>query len=292
VISLAVKAHHDDEQDRVAHAIVQFCEEDSTLLASYDQATGDFIVSGMGELHLEILLERLRAERGIEVETSTPRIAYKETILHVASGHARYKKQSGGRGHFGDIQLRVEPRARGKGIQFENAASADEVPPQFVRSVEQGVREALDQGVLAGYPVTDVRVILTGGKYHPIDSTAIAFTIAGSIAVKDALRKGGLVLLEPIMRVGILIGEVYLGVVLSDMVSRRGLPQGIEEIGTSKSIEALVPLFTMLGYATTLRTLTEGRGTFTAEFSHYDYVPANLAEEIADTNSVQSQSVK
>jgi elongation factor G len=234
----------------------------------------------MGELHLEIIVDRLRTEFGIVAQASPPRIAYRETVRHKVQATGTYRSQTGGRGHYAIVRLRVEPLPRGEGVVFENAAHANEVPEGFARPVEQGVREALEKGIIAGYPVTDVRVTMLGGRFHEVDSAPMDFRIAGSMAVRQAVRRARPALLEPVMQADITVSEEYLGTVIGDMGRRRGNVNAVHVRGSARNVLAEVPLAEARGYATDLRDFTSGRGTFTLEFRRYDLVSDGIAEEI------------
>jgi elongation factor G len=284
VISVAVAPVEDETQegarDRLHLYAGRLCEEDPTLRLAYDAETGEQILSGMGELHLEIAVDRLRSEYGMAARTSPFRIAYRETVCHKAEATGIYRKQTGGHGHFAVARLRVEPLERGSGVTFRSTASAIEVPDGFVRAIEEGVNEALEKGVLAGYPVTDVGVTLLGGRYHEIDSNALDFRIAGSMAVRQAVRQAGLKLLEPVMQADIRVGEENLGTVLADFARRRGTVSDLQIRGRLRHITGQAPLAEARGYATTLRNMTAGRGDFSLEFRQYEVVPEKIAEEI------------
>jgi elongation factor G len=234
----------------------------------------------MGELHLEIIVDRMQREFGVGANVGKPQVAYRETIRKSAEAQGRHVKQSGGRGQYGDVWLRIEPLEPGKGIHFESAIVGGSVPREFISPTEKGVREALEGGVLAGYPMQDVKVTLFDGSYHDVDSSEIAFKIAGSIGVKAAVEKAKPVLLEPVMSVEVVVPEEYMGDVIGDINSRRGRIEGMELRGTSQIIRSLVPLAQMFGYATDLRSRTQGRGSFTMHFGKYEEVPAAIADEI------------
>jgi len=280
VIAVALTAPSNDERDRLRQAVQRLCNEDPTLVSRFDPETGEETLAGMGELHLEIALDRLRTEFGLNPQASPPQVSYRETVRKPAETVAAYKKQSGGHGHFAEVRLRVEPLERGEGVVFENEAPPSEFPSDYVRPTEMGVRAALDKGVLAGYPVTDVRVTLLGGRFHEVDSAPGDFEIAGSMAVRQAVRMGHPALLEPIMGVDVNASEEYVGAIVADLGRRRGCVNGIHARGLVRNIDGEVPLAEARGYATDLRSLTQGRGTFTLEFRRYDFVPEGLAEEI------------
>jgi elongation factor G len=282
VISVALAVNIDEERDKLHLYASHLCEEDPTLKLSYDAETGEQVLSGMGELHLEIAIDRLRSEYGMTVRSSQLQVAYRETVLRKAEATGNYRKQSGGHGHFAMLRLRVQPLKRGEGILFRSIANPVDVPDNYVRAGEAGVREALEKGILAGYPVTDVRITLLSGKFHEIDSDAMDFRIAGSMAIRQALRQAVPALLEPVMAAGISVGEEYLGAVLGDFSRRRGIVQELEIHHIQRSIRGEVPLAEVRGYATSLRDMSQGRGSFTLEFRRYDMVPERQAESIIE----------
>ena len=279
VISVAVEPKTKADQEKLANALQKIALEDPSFRVQTDQETGQTLIWGMGELHLEIIVDRLRREFKVGVNVGRPEVAYKETITSVAEAEGKYIKQTGGRGQYGHVKLVIEPN-QGKGFEFVSEIVGGAIPKEFIPAVEKGVREALEQGVLAGYPVIDVRVRLVDGSYHEVDSSDLAFAIAGSLGFKEAARKANPVLLEPIMRLEVVTPEEYLGEVLGDISSRRGKVEGMEARGVVRVIKAFVPLAEMFGYATQLRSLTQGRANFTMQFSHYEKMPAHLAEEI------------
>ena len=280
VIAVALTAASRDEQEKLRRAVARLCNEDPTLIGRFDPETGEETLAGMGELHLEVIVDRLRSEFGIVAQVSPPQVSYRETIRQAAKATGVYKKQTGGHGHFAEAYLRVEPLERGEGVVFENEAPPSEFPRDFVRPTELGVRGALEKGIIAGYPVTDVRVTLLGGKFHEVDSASMDFQIAGSMAVRQAVRQARPVLLEPIMRADINVGEGHLGAVVADIGRRRGSVNAMRVRGSMRNVDGEVPLAEARGYATDLRSLTQGRGTFTLEFRRYDFVPDSIAEQI------------
>ncbi len=279
VISVAVEPKTKADQEKLANALQKIALEDPSFRVQTDQETGQTLIWGMGELHLEIIVDRLVREFKVGVNVGRPEVAYKETITSTAEAEGKYIKQTGGRGQYGHVKLVLEP-APGKGFEFISEIVGGAIPREFIPAVEKGVREAMEQGVLAGYPVIDVRVRLVDGSYHEVDSSELAFAIAGSLGFKEAAKKANPVLLEPIMRLEVVTPEEYLGDVLGDISSRRGKVEGMDARGNVKVIRAFVPLAEMFGYATQLRSLTQGRANFTMQFSHYEKVPAHLAEEI------------
>jgi len=280
VISMAIEPKTKKDQEKLSQVLNKFMKEDPTFKASADPETGQTLIHGMGELHLEIIVDRMKREYGIEVNVGKPQVAYKETIKGKASAEGKFIRQTGGRGQYGHAVIEIEPLERGQGFIFENAIVGGIIPKEFIPAVEEGVKEAMQNGVMAGYPVVDVKVKLFDGSYHEVDSSEMAFKIAGSLAFKEAAKKAGLVLLEPIMEVEVETPEDYVGDVIGDLNSRRGKIMGMENKGIITAIRAYVPLAEMFGYATTLRSLTQGRGTFIMKFSHYDEVPHSIAEQI------------
>ena len=279
VISVAVEPKTKADQEKLANALQKIALEDPSFRVQTDQETGQTLIWGMGELHLEIIVDRLVREFKVGVNVGRPEVAYKETITTSAEAEGKYIKQTGGRGQYGHVKLVLEPNP-GKGFEFVSEIVGGAIPKEFIPAVEKGVKEAMEQGVLAGYPVVDVRVRLVDGSYHEVDSSELAFAIAGSLGFKEAARKANPVLLEPIMKLEVVTPEEYLGDVLGDISSRRGKVEGMDARGNVKVIRAFVPLAEMFGYATQLRSLTQGRANFTMQFSHYEKVPAHLAEDI------------
>ncbi|NPA06141.1 MAG: elongation factor G [Chloroflexi bacterium] len=282
VISVAIEPKSTADQDKLAKALQKLAEEDPTFRVRVDESTGQTIISGMGELHLEILVDRMKREFGVQARVGKPRVSYRETITRpVPKVEGKFIKQTGGRGQYGHVVISVEPLEPGSGIVFEDKITGGVIPREFIPAVEKGIREAADAGVLAGYPVTDVKVTLYDGSYHEVDSSEMAFKMAGSMAFKEAVKQGKPVLLEPIMKVEVTVPEEYLGDVLGQLSARRADIQGIEpRPGNVRAIRAMVPLSEMFGYATALRSATQGRGMFTMEFDHYEPVPETLAEAI------------
>ncbi|MGH9623538.1 MAG: elongation factor G [Bryobacteraceae bacterium] len=283
VIQLAIEPKTKADQEKLGVAIHKLVSEDPTLRVGTDPETGQTILAGMGELHLEIIVDRMRREFNVEANVGKPQVAYRETIRAEAQGEEKYAKQSGGRGQYGHVKIRIAP-APGKGFEFENAIIGGAIPKEFIPAVEKGIAEALEGGILAGYPMEDVHVTLYDGSYHEVDSSEMAFKIAGSIAVKKAVGKAKPVLLEPVMRVEVTVPEEYMGPVNGDLISRRGRLEGTEVAGGTHIIKSMVPLSEMFGYATELRSRTQGRGSFTMHFGQYEEVPRNLAEEIINRN--------
>jgi elongation factor G len=290
VISMAIEPKTKKDQEKLSQVLNKFMKEDPTFKATVDQETGQVLIHGMGELHLEIMVDRMKREYGVEVNVGKPQVAYKETIRKKAVAEGKFIRQSGGRGQYGHAIIEIEPLERGQGFVFENAIVGGIIPKEFIPSVEKGVREAMQSGVVAGYPVVDVKVKLFDGSYHEVDSSDIAFQIAGSIAFKEAMKKAEPVLLEPIMEVEVETPDEYVGDVIGDLNSRRGKIMGMENKGVITVVKAHVPLAEMFGYATTLRSLTQGRGTFIMKFSHYEEVPQHVAEQIIGERSAAVKS--
>ncbi len=284
VISLRIEPKTKADQEKMGLALRRLSDEDPTFRISTNEETAETIISGMGELHLEVIVERMKREFGVQANVGKPQVAYKETVTGEAEAEGKYIRQSGGRGQYGHVWLRVEPLERGAGFEFVDAVKGGVVPQEFIPAVEKGVREAMDKGVVAGFPLVDMRVSLYDGSYHDVDSSEIAFKIAASISLQEAVRRGKPVLLEPIMKLEVIVPEKFLGETTGDLASRRGQIMNIADRTTLnlKVIDARAPLADMFGYATSLRSLTEGRGTFTMEFDHYEPVPANIAQQIQE----------
>ncbi len=287
VIQLAIEPKTKADQEKLGVAIGKLVQEDPTLRVSTDPDTGQTILAGMGELHLEIIVDRMQREFGVGANVGKPQVAYRETIRKASEAEGRFVRQTGGRGQYGHVKIRMEP-APGAGFVFENEISGGAVPREYIPAVERGASEALEGGILAGYPMADVKVILYDGSYHDVDSSEMAFKIAGSMAVKQAADRAKPVLLEPIMSVEVVVPEEYMGDVIGDLNSRRGRIEGMELRGTSQIIKSLVPLSEMFGYATELRSRTQGRGSFTMHFGRYEEVPSQIAEEIVTRNQGRS----
>ena len=280
VIGLAVEPKTKADQDKLGIGLQRLTEEDPTFKVHTDDETGQTIIAGMGELHLEIIIDRLMREFKVDANQGKPQVSYKEAIKKPAHGVGRFIRQSGGKGQFGHAELDVRPGETGSGFVFEDKVTQGRIPREFIPSVEKGIREALQSGVVAGYPVVDIVTALVDGSYHAVDSNDMAFQVAGSMAVKDAMHKAQPYLLEPIMKVDVVMPEEYLGDVMGDLSSRRGHILGMEGRGTSQNVKASVPLAEMFGYATELRSMTSGRATYSMEFSHYAEMPGNLAEAV------------
>jgi elongation factor G len=282
VIHVAIEPKTKADEEKLSEALGKLAEEDPTLKISTNEETGQSILSGMGELHLEIVIDRMKREFRVEANIGKPQVAYKETIRKKVSMEGKFVRQSGGRGQYGHVWLEVEPNEKGKGFVFENAIVGGVVPKEYIKPVEQGVAEAMRNGVLAGYPMEDVKVKLFDGSYHEVDSSEMAFKVAASIAFKDAARKADPVLLEPIMSVEVVTPEEYMGDVIGDLNSRRGKISGMTPRKDAHVIKAAVPLAEMFGYSTVLRSMTQGRAIYSMELSHYDEVPRSVADQIVE----------
>ncbi len=280
VIAVAIEPRTRDDQDRMGDALRRLSEEDPTFRVSFDEETGQTLISGMGELHLEVIVDRMRREFRVEANVGRPQVAYRETITREASAEGRLVRQTGGRGQYGVCELEVAPREPGEGFVFEDRTVGGSIPKEFIPAVRRGVIQALTSGVRAGYPVVDIAVALVDGSYHAVDSSEIAFQTAGSIALRSALERARAVLLEPVMKLEVVVPEGYFGDVIGDIGSRRGSVLGTDARGNTRVIQAAVPLAETFGYATVLRSLTQGRATYSMEFDHYEPVPGSVAEEI------------
>jgi elongation factor G len=280
VISIAVEPKTKADQEKMGIALQKLAQEDPSFRVRTDEESGQTIISGMGELHLEIIVDRMRREFKVETSTGRPEVAYRETIRASVEQEGKYIRQTGGRGQYGHVWLRVEPQAAGKGYEFVNAIVGGVIPREYIPAVDKGIQEQVQNGVVAGYPVVDVKVTLFDGSYHDVDSSEIAFKIAGSQAFKEAVRRASPVLLEPVMKVEVVTPEDFMGSVIGDLNRRRGIIQGMEEAPGGRVVRAEVPLAEMFGYATDLRSMSEGRATYTMEFSRYAEAPAHVAQAI------------
>jgi len=281
VIGLVIEPKTKGDRDKLGIALAKFMEEDPTFQVKSDVETGQTLIYGMGELHLDIIVDRLRREFKVEVSTGKPQVAYRESVKKTVTVENKYIRQSGGRGQYGHVIISMEPLERGSGVEFENKIFGGSIPREYIPAVEKGVREASENGVIAGYPVVDIKVTLKDGSYHDVDSSENAFKIAASMAFKDAQRKAGTYLLEPIMDVEVTTPEEFMGDVIGNLSSKRGKIEGTENRGLAVVVNAKVPLAEMFGYATDLRGMTQGRASFNMEPSHYEEVPGNIAEEVA-----------
>jgi len=280
VISMKIEPETKADLEKMGIVLKKFMDEDPTFKVKTDEETGETLISGMGELHLEIIVDRMRKEFGLKVKTGQPQVAYKETITKTVESEGKYIRQSGGRGQYGHVIIKLEPLERGKGFEFVDMIKGGIIPKEFIPAVEKGVREAMEKGILAGYPLTDFRVTLFDGSFHEVDSSDFAFKIAGSIALQEGAKKANPILLEPIMKVEVIVPEKFMGDVIGDLNSKRGKIEEIKDRMMMKVIDAKVPLKEMFGYATKLRSLTEGRGSFTMEFDHYAPIPDQIAQQI------------
>lgn len=280
VISVAIEPKTKASQDKMAIALQKLAEEDPTFRTYTDDETGQTIIAGMGELHLDIIVDRLLREFKVEANIGNPQVSYRESITKPAEAEGKYVRQSGGRGQYGHAKIKIEPQEPGKGFEFVNAIVGGAIPKEYIGPVQQGIEEALQSGVLAGYEILDVKVTLYDGSYHEVDSSEMAFKIAGSMALRNAVEKANPVLLEPMMKVDIVTPEEYMGDVIGDINSRRGRMEGMELVAGAQIVHCYVPLSEMFGYATSLRSNTQGRATYTMTFDHYEQVPASIAEEV------------
>jgi elongation factor G len=280
VISLAIEPKTKADQEKLGQGLGKLMAEDPTFRVKTDQATGEVVIAGMGELHLEIIVDRLKREFSVEASVGRPQVAYKETLTRPADGEMKYAKQTGGRGQYGHVKIHLYPGEPGSGYVFENEVTQGSIPKEFIKPVDEGIKEALTRGVLAGYPVDDVRIELYDGSYHDVDSSEMAFKIAGSMAFQDAAKKAKPVLLEPVMRVEVVVPKEHMGDVMGNLSSRRGQIQSQEDRGGTQIINARVPLSEMFGYATDLRSRTQGRATYSMHFDRYEQAPSHVSEEV------------
>lgn len=282
VIGQRIEPATKDDEERLGIALRRLGDEDPTFRVSTDQETGDTIISGMGELHLEIIVDRMKREFNVSVNAGRPQVAYKETVTAMAEAEGKYIKQTGGRGQYGHVWIRVEPLERGGGFEFVDAIKGGAVPREFIAPTHKGIKEATERGILAGYPVIDIKATLYDGSYHDVDSSEAAFKIAGSIAFQQAAKRAKPVILEPIMKIEVVVPEKFLGDITGDLASRRAQIQEMGDRAQVKVAHAIVPLSEMFGYATQLRSMTQGRASYTMEFDHYEPVPQNIAQEIIE----------
>jgi elongation factor G len=284
VISMAVEPKTKSDQEKMGMALGRLAQEDPSFRVRTDEESGQTIIAGMGELHLDILVDRMKREFNVEANVGKPQVAYRETIRKAVKAEGKFVRQSGGKGQFGHVWLEISPNEQGKGYEFENAIVGGVVPKEYIPAVDKGIQEAVANGIMAGYPIVDVKVKLVDGSYHEVDSSEMAFKIAGSMGFKEGFNKASPVLLEPIMKVEIVTPEDYLGDVMGDVSRRRGILQGQDDSPSGKIINAMLPLGEMFGYATSLRSMSQGRATFTMEFDHYAEAPANIAESVVKKN--------
>jgi elongation factor G len=292
VVKLAIEPKTVTDQDKMGRALRALTDEDPTLHVASDEETGQTTLAGMGELHLDVIVDRMKREYGVDVRVGRPSVAYRETITRPARARHRFVRQSGGKGQYGDVEIEVEPAEKGQGFVFENDIAGGVIPKEYIPAVEKGIKETLESGIIAGYPMVDVKVRLVDGSYHEVDSSEMAFKIAGSMAIKDAVAKAGGVILEPMMKVEVVVPEEYTGTVVGDLNSRRGSIEGLEQRGNAQAVRAHVPLSEMFGYATDLRGMTQGRGNFVMEFAYYSELPRNLVDELLHGKGVSKDGKK
>jgi len=285
VIDISIEPKTKADQEKMGMALKKLSEEDPTFRVRSDEESGQTILSGMGELHLDIIVDRMKREFKVEANIGQPQVAYRETVKNTMQAEGKYIRQSGGRGQYGHCWIRIEPQEPGKGYEFVNEIKGGSIPTEYIPAVEKGIKEALNNGVLAGYPVVDVKAALYDGSFHEVDSSEIAFKIAGSMAFQEAMRRATPILLEPIMKTQIITPEQFMGDVVGDVNSKRGIIKEINDRGEGnarvKVIDAEIPLASMFGYATQMRSMTQGRASYSMEFSHYLEIPKNIAETIA-----------
>ena len=280
VIRVAIEPKTKAGREKMTIALAKLAEEDPTFKAYTDEETGQTIIAGMGELHLEIIVDRMLREFKVEASVGKPQVAYRETITKAVNAEGRYVRQSGGKGQYGHCKITLEPAEPGEGYSFVNAVVGGAIPKEYIGSIDAGIQEAAKSGIVGGYEVVDFKITLTDGSYHEVDSSEMAYKIAGSMALKDGLAKAGSVLMEPMMKVEVIVPEDYLGDVLGNVNARRGRVEGTEIRGGAQAIHAMVPLSEMFGYATDLRSRTQGRGQYTMQFDHYERVPKSIAEKV------------
>ena len=280
VIAMAVEPKTKADQEKMGVALSRLAQEDPSFRVRTDEESGQTIIAGMGELHLDILVDRMRREFNVEANVGKPQVAYRETIRKAVKQEGKFVRQSGGKGQYGHVVLEIEPQERGKGYEFVNETVGGSVPKEYVPAVDKGIREAMTSGPMAGYPVVDIKIKLVDGSYHEVDSNEMAFKVAGSMGFKEGFNKANPVLLEPVMKVEVVTPEDYMGDVMGDLSRRRGVLQGTDDTPSGKVIDAQVPLGEMFGYATSLRSMSQGRATFTMEFDHYAEAPNSIAEAV------------
>jgi len=280
VIHIAIEPKTKADQEKMGNALARLAEEDPTFVVKTDEDTGQTIIGGMGELHLEIIVDRMKREFKVEANVGKPQVAYRETIKTANKAEGKYIRQTGGRGQYGHVWLEIEPMDQGGGFEFINKTVGGSVPKEYINPVEQGVKDAMANGVIAGYPVVDLRVTIYDGSFHDVDSSEMAFKIAGSMALQEGVKKGNPVIMEPVMKVEVVTPEEFMGDVMGDLNAKRGRIQKMEDRAAAKVVDAFVPLSEMFGYATSLRSMTQGRASYSMQFDHYEEVPNNIAEEI------------
>ena len=284
MISVAVEPKTKSDQEKMGVALARLAEEDPTFKVRTDIDSGQTIISGMGELHLEILVDRMKREHKVEANVGEPKVAFRETIRKVSEAEGKYIRQTGGSGNYGHAKIRLEPNETGKGVEFINEIRGGTVPKEYIKPIEHGIREAALGGILAGYELVDFKAILYDGSYHEVDSNEMAFKIAGSLAFKEAARKASPVLLEPVMAVEVTVPEEHMGTIIGDINSRRGRIEGMEHVGGSQVIKAMVPLKEMFGYVNDIRSSTQGRASYSMQFARYEEAPRMISEEIIGRN--------
>ena len=282
VIGLRIEPKTKADQEKMGTALHRLAEEDPTFRVAGDPDTGETIISGMGELHLEIIVDRMKREFNVDANVGRPQVAYKETIMGEADGEGKYIKQSGGRGQYGHVKLRVRPLERGTGFVFLDEIKGGSIPKEFINPTEKGIKEAVEKGILAGYPMVDVEATIYDGSFHEVDSSEAAFKIAGSMAFQDAAKKAKPVILEPIMKIQVIVPDNFMGEVTGNVNAKRGRIESMDDRPGLKVVNAKIPLSEMFGYATELRSMTQGRGSFTMEFDHYEPAPNNVAQQIIE----------
>ncbi len=282
VISIAIEPRTRADQDKMGDSLRKLTEEDPTFKVNYNEETGQTVIAGMGELHLEIIVTRLLSEFGVMAKVGNPRVAYKESITKTVEAEGKFVRQSGGRGQYGHVWLKVEPAGRGGGFEFVDSIKGGAVPRNFISAIQSGVKEAIDGGVIAGYPIVDIKVTAFDGSYHEVDSSEMAFKMAGSMGLKSAVRKASPVILEPIMRLEVVTPKEFMGDVIGDISSKRGHIEAIDNQQSICIIQALIPLSETFGYTTNLRSQTQGRATHTLEFNSYQEIPVSLAKEVIE----------
>ncbi|MEG2651906.1 MAG: elongation factor G, partial [Eubacterium sp.] len=282
VIDVAIEPKTKAGQEKMTVALQKLAEEDPTFRTHTDEETGQTIISGMGELHLDIIIDRMLREFKVEANIGQPQVAYKETITKTVDAEGKFARQSGGRGQYGHCLITLEPLEAGSGFVFENKTVGGSIPKEYINPIQQGIQEAMQNGVLAGYPVLDIKASVYDGSYHEVDSSEMAFKVAGSMAFKNGMRKADPVIMEPVFKLEVVIPEEYMGDVMGDINSRRGRVEGMEMRAGAQVINGMVPLSEMFGYATSLRSKTQGRGVYTMQFSHYEAVPKSVAEKIME----------
>ena len=279
-MKIAIEPKTKDDQEKLSNAMQKLSLEDPSFQVRTNIETGQTILSGMGELHLEIIIDRLKREFDVEANVGAPQVAYKETITRLAKGEGKYIKQSGGRGQYGHAVIEIEPLPPGTGFKFIDKITGGSIPKEYIPAIENGIKEAMEKGYVAGFPMVDLKVILNDGSYHDVDSSEMSFKIAGSLAFQNTVTKARPVVLEPVMKVEVIVPDEYMGEVIGDINSRRGRIMGMEAKAGGQVIDSEVPLSEMFGYATRLRSLTQGRGNFTMQFDHYQQVPKEVSEKI------------